>query len=210
MYNLSHFKEKDQKRIYDFIENHPFAFLTGSKLDGTQVATQVPILLVERNSEWFLHGHIMRNSDHHKALKENSNCLVVFTGAHTYVSARWYSEQHVGSTWNYMSVHINGNIQFLSDEQFVEFMKKLTLKFEGNDQNSPTYFDNLSEDYLSKMMKAIVGFEIKVEQLDNVFKLSQNKDESSYLAIISELEKQDDHAKNIATEMKKRYRELFN
>ena len=59
MYNFSYFKEKDKQTIKDFIEENPFAFLTGSNLSGTQVATQIPVILEERNGELFLQGHIM-------------------------------------------------------------------------------------------------------------------------------------------------------
>ena len=71
MYNFSYFKEKDQSKILDFVKGHPFAFLTGSTLSGKQVATQIPILVEEREGELFLQGHIMRKTDHHKAFAEN-------------------------------------------------------------------------------------------------------------------------------------------
>jgi predicted FMN-binding regulatory protein PaiB len=34
MYHFSYFKEKDQQVILEFIENNPFAFLTGSFSSG--------------------------------------------------------------------------------------------------------------------------------------------------------------------------------
>lgn len=209
MYSFSYFKEKDKQTILDFIEEYPFAFLTGSHLTGKQVATQIPVLYEERNGYLFLQGHIMRNTDHHKAFNENPNALVVFTGPSTYVSASWYSNPHIGSTWNYMSVHISGQVKYMTSDELVALMKKFTLKFEKNNINSPTIYDNLPEPFLSKMMPAIVGFEIKADTIDNVFKLSQNRDEKSYQNIISELEEQGGNSALIAKEMKKRQLELF-
>jgi transcriptional regulator len=209
MYNFSYFKEKDKQTILNFLEEHPFAFMTGSFLSGAQVATQVPVLLEERNGELYLQGHIMRNTDHHKALMENPNALLVFTGPSTYVSASWYSNPQIGSTWNYMSVHITGKVNFMSNEELIQFMRKLTLKFEKGNTQSLTFYDNLPEQFLNKMMPAIAGFEIKAEKLENVFKLSQNRDEKSYLNIISKLEEQGGNAALIAEEMKKRKAELF-
>lgn len=121
MYNISYFKEKEQQVILEFIEQFPFAFLTGSFLSGEQVATQVPVILVEREGELYLQGHIMRNTDHHKALMENPNALLVFTGPNCYVSASWYSNPQMGSTWNYMSVQVK-----------VENPLKLTTSFRSN------------------------------------------------------------------------------
>ncbi len=209
MYNISHFKEPERSRILNLMADYPFAFLTGSFKNGRQVATQIPLLIEQRNDELILQGHIMRNTDHHKAFIENPNALAVFTGPHTYVSAKWYSSPNVGSTWNYMSVHVAGEMVFMDDEELINFMKKLTLHFEGGDAQSPTFYDNLSQNYLDKMMGAIVGFEIKVENLNHVFKLSQNKDQQTYQNIIKKLELQEGNGVKIAAEMKKREDELF-
>lgn len=209
MYNFSYFKEKDKQTILDFIEENPFAFVTGSYLSGQQVATQIPILLEERNGELFLQGHIMRNTDHHKAFVENPNALIVFTGPSCYVSASWYSNPQIGSTWNYMSVHVSGQVNFMTNEALIAFMRKLTLKFEKGNTQSLTFYDNLPEQFLSIMMPAIAGFEIKVEKLENVFKLSQNRDEKSYNDIISKLQEIGGSSALIANELIKRKAELF-
>ncbi len=209
MYNFSYFKEHDQKVLLDFIHDHPFAFLTGSFLNGKQVATQVPVLLEMRNNELYLQTHIMRNTDHHKAFVENANALFVFTGPSCYVSASWYSNPQIGSTWNYMSIHAAGEMKFMSNEALIEFMRKLTLTFEQGNTESLTFYDNLPESFLSKMMPAIVGLEMKVDKLDNVFKLSQNRDEKSYDNIIAKLEERGAESALIAEELKKRKHALF-
>lgn len=209
MYNFSYFKEKDRQAILDFLEKHPFAFLTGSNPEGKQCATQIPILYEERNGDLFLQGHIMRNTDHHKAFNENPNVLAVFTGPSTYVSASWYTNPQIGSTWNYMSVHISGQIEYMSNDELVDFMRRFTLKFERGNKSSRTIYDNLPDSFLSKMMPAIVGFQIKAEKIDNVFKLSQNRDEESYTNIISKLEEQGGDSALIAKEMRKRQLDLF-
>jgi transcriptional regulator len=209
MYHFSYFKEKEKQIITDFIEENPFAFMTGSFLSGKQVATQIPLLLEERNGELFLQGHIMRNTDHHKALIENPNTLLVFTGPSCYVSASWYSNPQIGSTWNYMSVHIAGQINFMSQDELIKFMRKLTLKFEKGNSQSQTFYDNLPDSFLNKMMPAIAGFEVKAELFDNVFKLSQNRDEKSYNNIIQKLEEIGGSSALIALEMRKRKDNLF-
>jgi len=209
MYNLTYFKEKEKQTLVKFMEDNRFAFMTGSFLSGIQVATQIPVLLEERNGELYLQGHIMRNTDHHKAFVENPNALLVFTGPNCYVSASWYSNPQVGSTWNYMSVHVGGQVSFMANEELIQFMRKLTLKMEKGNKQSLTFIDNLPEQYVDKMMPAIVGFEIRAEKMENVFKLSQNRDEKSYLNIISKLEEQGGSSALIAEEMIKRKAELF-
>jgi len=209
MYNFSYFKEKDKEVLLKFMEEYPLAFLTGSFLTGTQVATQIPVLTEVRDGDLYIKGHIMRNTDHHKAFMENPNALVVFTGPNCYVSASWYSNPQSGSTWNYMSVHISGKVRFMSDEELFQLMRTFTLKFEKGNTQSKTIFDNLPDEYKSKMMPAITGFEIRAEKIDNVFKLSQNRDEQSYMNIISKLEEIGGSSALVAMEMKKRKVELF-
>jgi transcriptional regulator len=58
-------------------------------------------------------------------------------------------------------------------------------------------------------MKAIIAFEIEVTGIDNVFKLSQNRNQKSYNNIIEKLEEQGGDGKLIAEEMKKRQSQLF-
>jgi transcriptional regulator len=209
MYNLPYFKEKDQQVVLDFIRSHPFAFISGVTADRKPVVTQIPVFIDERDGKLFLSGHMMRQTDHHLAFENNPYVLCVFTGDHTYVSGSWYSDPHTASTWNYMSVHVKGKMKFLDNEGLIEVLKRTTLHFENGNKESETVFDNLAVDYREKLMKAIVAFKVEVESIDNVFKLSQNRNRESYKNIIEKLQVQDPHAQTIAEEMKKREGQLF-
>ncbi|MBA2744613.1 MAG: FMN-binding negative transcriptional regulator [Flavisolibacter sp.] len=204
MYNLPYFKENDPKDVMEFIHNHPFAFIAGCNQDQQPVATQIPVFIEERDHQLFLSGHMMKQQDHHKAFEQNPNVLCVFTGNSSYVSATWYKDPQQASTWNYMSVHVKGVIKFLDDAALIDVLKKTSLHFEKGDQHSTTVYDNLPVDYREKLLKAIVAFEVKVQSIDHVFKLSQNRDKESYHSIISKLEKGDDGGRFIAEEMRKR------
>lgn len=208
MYDLPYFKEKDQLVVHEFIRDHPFATLIGS-LGDVPVATQVPVLIGEGEKEQLLlRGHMMRNTDHHRAFAENREALCVFSGAHTYVSASWYSNPQTGSTWNYMSVHARGAIRFLDEPELLTILEETTARFE-NDENSPALFRHLPKAYVDSMKNAIIAFELEVRELENVFKLSQNRDEASYDNIIAQLQAQGGDARTIAEEMQKRRAELF-
>ena len=209
MYNLPYYKEQDTDEILQFMKNYPFVFLTGVNAANKPVATQVPVFIDEKDGKLFLTGHIMKNTDHHKAFMQNNNVLAVFTGPHTYVSATWYDNPHQASTWNYMSVHARGKINFGGGDELVAILKRLSLHYENNNTASTTIFDNLSPDYLTPLMKAIVSFEIEIESMDNVFKLSQNRDEKSYDNIVKELKQRKGDAKMIGTIMEKRKAKVF-
>ncbi|HEU4859179.1 MAG TPA: FMN-binding negative transcriptional regulator [Chitinophagaceae bacterium] len=209
MYNLPYFKEHDQDVVLQFMREHPFVFLSGVTEENKPAATQVPVFIDEKDGKLFLTGHIMRNTDHHKAFVKNPNVLAVFTGPHVYVSGTWYSDPHQASTWNYMSVHAKGILKFGNYDDLVAILKRLTLHYENNNPASTTVFDNLSSEYIVSLIKAIVAFEVEIMSVENVFKLSQNRDEKSYNNIISNLEEQGSDGQFIAKEMKKREQKLF-
>jgi transcriptional regulator len=204
MYDLPYYKTSDERAVKAFVAAHPFAFLTGCDQSGRPVATQVPVFMEERDGHMILSGHIMRNTDHHKAFLHNAQVLAVFTGAHSYVSARWYSDPKVPSTWNYMSVHARGRIRFLDDAGLEAVLQKSSLHFENNDSESPTVFANLAPELRERLMKAIVAFEVEVEQFDHVFKLSQDRDAGSYRNIIDKLMEQGEDGRAVAAAMKRR------
>jgi transcriptional regulator len=208
MYDLPYFKEKDQEEIIQFMRQHPFALLSGCDADNKPVATQVPVFIDEKDGKYFLTGHIMRNTDHHKAFEQNANVLAVFTGPNTYVSATWYTKP-MGSTWNYISVHAKGTIRFGNTDELVSVLKRLTLHYENGNTASSTVFDNLPVEYTEGMMKGIVPFEMEITDLQHVFKLSQNRDEKSYDNIIQQLKQKDGEAKAIAEIMEKRKSKVF-
>jgi transcriptional regulator len=209
MYSLPYFKEGDEQVVLDFIHKHPFAFIAGCDESNKPVATQIPVFIEEREGKLYLSGHIMKQTDHHKTFEKNANVLCVFTGHNTYVSATWYPNPHQVSTWNYMSVHVRGQLKFLDEEALVGVLKKTSLHFENGNTHSATVYDNLPDDYRTRLLKAIVAFEVEVESIENVFKLSQNKDRESYHHIIDKLKQQDGDGKVIAAEMEKRKDQLF-
>jgi transcriptional regulator len=209
MYDLPHFKEKNEQVIRQFIQQHPFALLAGADEKNGPVATQVPLFIDKRDGKLFLSGHMQRKTDHHLAFEKNPQVLALFTGAHAYISASWYKNPQQASTWNYMSVHAKGLLRFTDENDLWKILKRTTEHFEQNAQ-SPSLLEKMPDGYVEKMMRAIVAFEIEVTAMDHVFKLSQNKDADSYNAIIEKLYAQGGDGAIIAKEMEARRSQLFN
>jgi len=190
MYRSAKFKTKDQAEVLEFMSKNPFITLIGH--DGEfPVATQIPVQLNEdKEGRLVLHGHMMKNTDHYEALLKNPNALALFTGPHTYVSASVYTKPAAASTWNYMTVHAKGSIKFLDAAGTYEAIKKLTDQYE--DPASPAAFHKMDEAYIQRLLPAIAGFELTVETLDHVFKLSQNHPQENRDAIVANLSRSDD------------------
>jgi transcriptional regulator len=202
MYKFPYYTEQDNEKVIAFIKQNAFALITVFG-EPYPVATQIPLTIVEKEGKIFLEGHLMRKTDHHLAFEKNNNVLVLFTGPHCFVSASWYTTPSIGSTWNYITVHAKGKISFMDEEGTRNVVKAVSDNYQGT--GTAGSFDNLPKEYIDHMVKAIVGFSIEVESIDNVFKLSQNRDEASQINIIEQLKKRGDYySAAIAAEMEKR------
>lgn len=203
MYLQPHYTETDENLILAFMQTHPFAVLTGT--DGKQcVATQVPLLIKGAIDNLKLYGHMMCGTDHHIAFQRNPATLALFTGPHCYVSAGLYSQQHTAGTWNYMTVHVRGNIRFTDATETLDILKEQTRHFEQGREN-PVLVEDMPEAYIQANIRMITGFVMEVSALYPIFKLSQPQDDVSYNRIIDALSQSADAgAYQIAGEMRKR------
>lgn len=208
MYQLPRYQDAEPAEVLAFMKSHPFVTLVGLGVDGSPVATQIPILFREETNTVILRGHIMRQSDHHLAFEKNPSALVLFTGPHTYISASWYDQPVQASTWNYMTVQAKGNLHFLDETALLQMLEELTDQYEP-ESSSPAAFSHLPNEYINRLSKAIAGFEIRIDSLQHTFKLSQNRDENSFANIIARLEMGNDDSRSIADAMRKRQDRLF-
>lgn len=200
MYDISYFKADNHQEVLDFMQANPFVTICGVNEKGLPIAAQIPILLKQIGDKIIISGHLMRKQDHTNAFEKNNNVLVIFSAPSAFVSASWYTQKGIASTWNYQTVHAIGKMEMKDDAHLLQLLTDLTLHFE-KDANAPTQIKNLDPEYVRQNMKAIVSFEIEVTELKNVFKLSQNRDEVSHANIQKELEKGDAACKYMAAAM---------
>jgi len=200
MYIPELYKNENQAEIQDFIGQNGFGILV-NQTNGKLWATHIPLLLEEKEEKQFLVGHISKENPQAEGFKTNDEVLVIFSGAHAYISSSWYDHENV-PTWNYIAVHVYGKLRIHSHEEAVEGLKMLVDKYEAKSEN-PVRVENLSQ---KTMMQArgIVSFEIEITTIEAKKKLSQNRDDKNYKTIISKLENSgDNQAVAIADEMKK-------
>ncbi len=205
---MPEFREENLDEIADFIRKYPFITLVGAS--GTDIsATQIPVLVERKEKTIILKGHIMRNTDHHKTLVASPQALCISTGPHCYVSSSWYTQRSVGSTWNYMTVQLKGEIRWMNDEETYKLLVETTRQFEAGEAQ-PELVEDMNQEYVRRMIKAIEGFEMVATDIRATFKLSQNRDDESYLNIVRNLSAlKDAGSQAVAGEMKTRRPQLF-
>ncbi|MGP1345908.1 MAG: FMN-binding negative transcriptional regulator [Phycisphaerales bacterium] len=189
------------------IEGSPFALVVTGH--GGLQGTHLPVL-----GEWDGDGQLVRLVSHMARVNPQwrgfegdgegaagegvgREALCVFSGAHAYVSPRWYRATGSGAvagaastvpTWNYASVHVLGRVELLDAAATRAHVIALTERFEGA--------GTLDMATVDRLVPAIVGFAITPVRVDAAAKMSMNKDAASFVGVIAGLEARgegDDH-----------------
>ncbi len=201
MYIPDPFNITDQSIIDDFIKKNAFATVITSDADGVPFASHFPLVLeITSEDKRILHGHCSRANAHWKLMEQGRSTLVIFHGAHSYISPRWYNHENV-PTWNYQTVHAYCQPNIYTDrESLRKAVSHLTEEYEDQSKYS---VDKLSQRFLEMELRGIVGFTLHVERFEAKFKLSQTRDAESYANVIAELESSEsENDRGVAAAMK--------
>jgi len=123
-------------------------------------------------------------------MKETEESLIIFHGPHAYISPSLYESRESVPTWNYAAVHVYGEPTLFTDEESLR--ATLHRMIDTYESSYMTQWSELSEEYRSRMMKHIVGFNIKVQRLEGKFKLSQNRTKGEQARVIQCLNQSQD------------------
>jgi len=198
MYTPQQYQNTDQKEIKAFVAANSFGILI-NQFDGKPWATHIPLELdVDSDGKNILVGHIAKANPQWKYFQEDAQVLCIFNGPHGYVSSSWYKEEEV-PTWNYIAVHVYGTLKIQTEEALLASLHKLVDKYE-KDSKTPISLHEMSPQTM-RQIKGVVGFEIKIEDIQATYKLSQGR-EHDHSKIISELEERDVDSIAVAKAMK--------
>lgn len=203
MYVPNHYKNENIDEVRSFIVANSFGILV-SQLKGKPWATHLPLELDKNEAgKDILLGHVSKGNPQWQNFADNSDVLAIFSGVHSYVSPSWYDHENV-PTWNYIAVHVYGKIKIMEGEALLHALKKIVDRYELASEK-PVSIETMSEKFMKKELRGIVGFEIQIETIEAAYKLSQNRDAANYAQIIAELQKKGDpQSLDMANEMLKR------
>ena len=185
MYIPKIFNNDDITNAISFMKKFSFGTIITSD-NGKPIATHLPFVITERNDEIILTSHFAKANSHSKKMQQKE-VLVIFTEPHAYISPKLYDKKENVPTWNYISVHTYGTAKIL--ESNTEIINVLEQMIKSYDTEYLNQWNGLSKDYKAKMVKGIVAFEIRINELQFKEKLSQNKSENEQNKIINNLAK---------------------
>jgi len=188
MYIPETYKIHDNDSLYALMNNNSFADVITVK-NGIINSNKVPLWIDVENKA--LYGHFGKTNDQLLELEIADDLLVIFSGIHRYISPQWYSSNNMVPTWNFETVQVKGKASILDDSGLTRLLERLTQKHESAFK-SPWIMGRLDKDKKQKMLAAIVGFKITIEQIEGKQKFSQNRSEADRMSLINELNKQND------------------
>jgi len=186
MYLPNYAKLQNQDLALKLIEEFPLALLISTS-DGKIQTSYLPFILEKENEGLVLKTHLARANPHWRSLQE-ARVLVSFRGPDRYISPAIYVEPLNVPTWNYAVVQVQGVVEVCeTKEQIEEILRSSVVQFESRNGTSWSY--DLPESFRGSLLKAIVGLKISIESIEAKFKLSQNRREEDYGAVMNFLEK---------------------
>ena len=182
------YRQEPQARALDFARERGFGTLTvagsGAGPDGV-LAAHVPFLV----EDGLVAAHLVRSNPLARLLREGpAAALMIVTGPDGYISPDWYGEPDRVPTWNYLAVHLRGELRLIDEARLRAHLDRLAANFEARLAPKPPWkADKMTPEVLARLLRQIVPVEMTVETIDSTFKLNQNGPASSRLGAAAAL-----------------------
>ncbi|HYI93471.1 MAG TPA: FMN-binding negative transcriptional regulator [Bryobacteraceae bacterium] len=186
MYNPAHFREERPEVLHEFMRTHPLAALVTLSANGLE-ANHIPLILDA--GKGVLRGHVSRANTIWQT--SQTEALAIFTGPEHYISPSWYpaKKEHgrVVPTWNYTAVHVRGTLTFFEEAARLRAIVEELTQIHEASLAQPWKVDDAPPEYVYGLLKAIVGFELKIVSLEGKWKASQNRSEADRASVVEAL-----------------------
>lgn len=195
MFKQPLFNEENEELIHGLIEANSFGTLV-AMVDGELSADHLPFVFKpDAGEKGVLHAHIAKGNPLWKKHQADQNVMVIFRGAHHYISPSWYASkaehEKVVPTWNYAVVHVHGTLKIIEDQNWLKnHINEQTNKNEEN-YEIPWKVSDAPEKFIDGQLKGIVGVEIEITRFEGKWKMSQNKNETDKTGVIDGLTQDD-------------------
>ncbi|RZI97630.1 MAG: FMN-binding negative transcriptional regulator [Variovorax sp.] len=177
MYTPPQFNAKDPAFALELMRANAFASLISTDDNGLPFVSHLPLVAEQKEGGGIvLWGHCAKPNPHWRYLEARPRAVVTFLGPHAYMSPTVYPDLARVPTWNYLAVHCTVEAELITDPTAKDvLLKKLIAEHE------PAYaqqWRDLGEEYQQKMLSGIVGFALRVTELQCKIKLNQHRKEA--------------------------------
>ncbi len=169
------FRQTPEARNIAFARAQAFGVLAVG-VEGAPLMAHVPFLLSEDGAA--AEFHLVRANPIARALSEPLRARLAVVGPYSYVSPDWYGAEDQVPTWNYVAVHLVGEVELRPEDELRDLLDRQSEHFE--DQllpKGPWTSDKMTPDVMARMMRQIVPCRMRVDEIHGTWKLNQNKDD---------------------------------
>jgi transcriptional regulator len=107
----------------------------------------------------------------------------------SYVSPDWYEMADQVPTWNYIAVHLRGELVPLPPAALEPHLNALSDNFESRLLPKPVWrTSKMSEGVMERMVRMILPFRLNITAVAGTWKLGQNKPTAARQGVIAALE----------------------
>jgi transcriptional regulator len=118
--------------------------------------------------------HVSRGN--RAAAIDGRRAIVSCLGPEAYISPDWYGTPDQVPTWNYLAVEAEGVLRRLDEVELAALLDELSAAHEARLAPKPAWTRaKMSPGRFEAMLKAIVGYELRIEELRGTRKLGQSK-----------------------------------
>lgn len=191
MYLPKHFEETRADVLHAFMRANPLATVIVNDSSGLS-ADHLPLSVKSRDSSGtLLVGHVARSNPLWQKAVAGVECLVIFHGRQHYISPNWYaSKAETGKavpTWNYEVVHVQGMMHAVDDPIWKRNMLSELIAQHESGQPKPWRMSDSPDEYINRMIQAVVGIQIEIVSMVGKFKINQNQPAANRKSVVEAL-----------------------
>ena len=183
---------RDDADIHQLVTRHPFAWVVSGGEPWS--ATPLPLRLRfdgDGRLTAFV-GHFARSNPQVERLRSAPRALLLFMGAHAYISPSWMADRTQAATWNYAGAAFDCALSLIDDAAGIEdALRELIDAMEAGRPNAWS-LDDMGE-RAARLSRGVVAFRADIIEVQAAFKLGQDERDQEYAEIIKGLEDAGEH-----------------
>jgi transcriptional regulator len=191
MYVPAHFAESRVDVLRELVRAHPLAALVTFNNNELN-ANHIPFEFEAEPAPFgTLRGHVARANPVWREYSKEVEALAIFQGAQHYITPSWYptKREHgkVVPTFNYIVAHAYGTLRAIEDRAWLRGLVGQLTDHHESSRAEPWKVSDAPDDYVEKMLNAIVGIEFRVTRFVGKWKVSQNQPPPNRAGVIEGL-----------------------
>lgn len=169
------FRQTPQEKALSYAREQGFGVLCCGTDEGAPLISHIPFLVSEDGA--LAEFHLVRSNPIVRLLsKAPVQMRLAVQGPYSYISPDWYGVQDQVPTWNYVAVHLVGDVNLRPVEGLHDLLDRQSTMFEERLLPKPPWTsDKMTPDVMDRMMRQIVPCAMQISDVQGTWKLNQNK-----------------------------------